>query len=136
MRHDKEKAFELRKQNKTYKEIETLLNVSRSTLCGWFKNEEWSKHIKKSNIYKQIRISTAHLNKMNECRLLMLDKKYKEVEAEATKEFEIFKNDPLFMAGLMLYAGEGDRKNRIAKDLIRRKPLFSKNCAMNFIQRN
>jgi hypothetical protein len=112
MRHDQPKAFELRKQGKTYREIETLLNISRSTLCDWFKNENWSKHIKKHNINKQIRLSTERLKKLHEGRRLMLDKKYKKIEEDAEKEFKIYQNDPLFMAGLMLYAGEGDKTSR------------------------
>ncbi|MCX6751241.1 MAG: helix-turn-helix domain containing protein [Candidatus Nomurabacteria bacterium] len=112
MRHDQPKAFELRKQGKTYREIQRLLGISRSTLCDWFKNEEWSKHIKKSNIERHIKISTEHLSKMNEGRRIMLEKKYKKVEEDAEKEFEIYKNDPLFMAGLMLYAGEGDKLDK------------------------
>lgn len=112
MRHDKEKAFELRRENKTYREIQQLLGISRSTLCGWFKNEEWSKHIKKSNTNRQISVSIERLQKMNNARRIMLEKKYKAVEEEALREFEIYKNDPFFMAGLMVYAGEGDKTNR------------------------
>ena len=112
MRHDQPKAIELRKQGKTYREIQILLGISRSTLCDWFKDKEWSKHIKKSNTEKHIKISTEHLLKMNEGRRIMLEKKYKKVEEEAEKEFEIYKDDPLFMAGLMLYAGEGDKLDK------------------------
>lgn len=112
MRHDQPKAFELRKNGKTYREIQTFLGVSRSTLCDWFRNEEWSKHIKKSNIEKQKKISTEHLHKMNEARKIMLEKKYKQVEEDAVKEFELYKNNSIFMAGLMLYAGEGDKSSR------------------------
>ena len=32
-------------------------------------------------------------------------------EEEAVREFEVYKNDPLFWAGLMIYAGEGDKKS-------------------------
>ena len=116
MRHDQPKAFELRKQGKTYREIEKLLGVSRSTLCDWFRNQEWSKHIKKSNIDRHIKISIEHLNKMNEGRRIMLEKKYQKIEEDAEKEFNIYKNDPLFTAGLMLYAGEGDK---LQKSVIR-----------------
>lgn len=112
MRYDQPQAFELRKQGKTYREIERLLGVSRSTLCDWFKNEEWSKHIKKSNTDRHIKVSKEHLQKMNTSRQSMFDEKYKKAEEEAAKEFEIYKNDPLFMAGLMAYAGEGDKTNR------------------------
>jgi hypothetical protein len=73
---------------------------------------EWSKHIKKSNTNKQIKISTERLEKLHAGRKLMLDKKYKKIEEDAEKEFEVYKNNPLFMAGLMLYAGEGDKTSR------------------------
>lgn len=134
MRHDQPKAFELRKQGKTYREIEKLLGVSRSTLCDWFKNEEWSKHIKKSNTDKHIKISTEHLRKMNEGRQIILDKKYKNIEEEAEKEFEIYKNDPLFMAGLMLYAGEGDK---LTKGVIRlaNTDFFIHKVFLNFTEK-
>ncbi len=112
MRHDKEKAFKLRRENKTYREIQQSLGISRSTLCDWFRNEEWSNHIKKSNINKQIKVSIERLQKMNDARRVMLEKKYKNVEEDAAREFEIYKNDPLFAAGLMLYAGEGDKMTR------------------------
>ena len=112
MRYDKPKAFELRRQGKTYREIEKLLGVSRSTLCDWFKNEEWSRHIKKLNTEKHIELSVERLEKLNEGRRIMLEKKYKQVEDEAVREFEIYKNNPLFMAGLMLYAGEGDKMTK------------------------
>lgn len=112
MRQDKQKAILLRKEGKTYSEIEHLLRVSRSTLSAWFKNEEWSKNIKKINTNEHIKRSTKHLNKMNDARRIMLEKKYKNIEEEAEKEFEIYKNDPLFVAGLMLYAGEGDKPTK------------------------
>ena len=112
MRYDQPEAFKLRKEGKTYREIEKMLIISRSTLCDWFKDEEWSKHIKKSNINKQIIRSREHLLKMNTARKIMLEKKYKKVTEDAEKEFEIYKNDPLFTAGLMIYAGEGDKRSR------------------------
>jgi len=106
MRHDKEKVFELRKSGSTYREIEKIAGVSRSTLCEWFRNEEWSRHIKQSNNSRHIKISTKFLIKMNKQRQILLNKKYEEVEKEAREEFEIYKESPLFMSGLMLYAGE------------------------------
>ena len=112
MRHDQPEAFELRKQGKTYREIQKILGISRSTLCDWFRNEEWSRHIKKTNTTRQIKISTERLKKLHEGRRIMLEEKYKKVEEDAEKEFEMYKNDPLFVAGLMLYAGEGDKLDR------------------------
>ena len=112
MRHDIHVVFELRKQGKTYNEIRKILRISPSTLSSWLGGQEWSKHAKKLNTEKHIIRSTEHLRKMNEGRRIILEKKYKDAETEAVREFEIYKNDPLFMAGLMLYAGEGDKTNR------------------------
>lgn len=112
MRHDKIQAFELRRQGKSYREIQKLLTISRSTLCEWFRNEEWSMHITRSNKANHIKTSTEHMLKLNEGRRITLDKKYKIVKEEAIIEFEIYKHDPLFMAGLMLYAGKGDKLSR------------------------
>ena len=112
MRQDREKVFELRREGKSYREIQNLVGISRDTLCKWFKNEEWSNHIKKSNTEKQVKISIERLKKLHEGRRIMLEKKYRQVEEEAIIEFEIYKNDPLFTAGLMLYAGEGDKASR------------------------
>ena len=116
MRYDKVKAFELRKNGKSYREIQAILGMSRSTLCEWFRNEKWSTHIKRLNNVAQIKISIEHLKKLNEGRSRVLQGKYREMEEEATREFEIYKKEPLFMAGLMLYAGEGDK---LTKHIIR-----------------
>ncbi|MBI3306045.1 hypothetical protein HYZ82_02840 [Candidatus Nomurabacteria bacterium] len=112
MRHDKEKVFELRRNGKTYREIKKEITISQSTLSQWLKGEEWSKNIQDVNTRKQISISTDRLRKMNEGRRIMLEKKYNETEKEAIREFEIYKNDPLFIGGLMLYAGEGDKRTK------------------------
>lgn len=116
MRQDKQKAIELRKEGKTYREIEKILVISRSTLCNWFRNEEWSKNLKKINTKNHIKKSIEHMRKMNYAREKILEAKYKDFEEEAIKEFEVYKNNPLFIGGLMLYAGEGDK---LTKGVIR-----------------
>lgn len=112
MRKDKEVAFILRKEGKSYREIQREINISRSTLCDWFKNEEWSAHVKNKNNKINVVLSKERLSKLNDGRSRMLVEKYKQVEIDAEKEFQIFKKDPLFMAGLMIYAGEGDKKSQ------------------------
>lgn len=111
MRKDKMVAFKLRKEGKSYRQIQKELGVSRSTLCDWFRNEEWSTHIKKSNSNKNIILSIERLRLLQEERNRMLLDKYIKVELEAEKEFSVYKKEPLFMAGLMIYAGEGDKKH-------------------------
>lgn len=112
MRHDHQQVFELRRQGMTYREIQKIVGISRDTLSKWFKNEEWSTHIKKSNIEKQAKKNIEHIKKMNKARNTLLESKYKKVEEDAEKEFELYKNEPLFAAGIMLYAGEGDKLDK------------------------
>lgn len=112
MRQDKEITFKLRKEGKSYREIQNELCISRSTLCEWFKNEEWSKHIKNKNNMINVKLSKDRLRLLQEGRKKMLENKYNEVGNEAEKEFLIFKKEPLFTAGLMIYAGEGDKRNQ------------------------
>jgi len=112
MRQDKDIAFKLRREGKSYRTIKKEIGVSTSTLCDWFKNEDWSRHIKTSNNIKNIRLSTDRLRLLHDGRNKMLKNKYEEVAREAEKEFILFKKEPLFTAGLMVYAGEGDKRNQ------------------------
>lgn len=112
MRKDKEVAFKLRKEGKSYRDIQKEINISRSTLCDWFRNEDWSVHIKNKNKQNNISITKERLIKFNEGRYKMLEDKYRKVEQEAENEFHTYKNEPLFMAGLMIYAGEGDKRSQ------------------------
>lgn len=114
MRQDKDLAFKLRKEGKSYRDLQKELGISRSTLCEWFKNVEWSKHIKNKNSKEVIRISTDRINKMNIVRNLIFENKYKEIIEEAKEEYPLYKNNPLFIAGLMLYDGEGDHLSKNA----------------------
>ncbi len=49
---------------------------------------------------------------MNLVRKLSLQYKYASIDDEAVKQYDLFKSEPLFWAGLMLYAGEGDKRTK------------------------
>lgn len=110
MRKDKEKAFELRKQGKSYNAIREELGISKSTLSDWFKNIEWSKHSKVSNT-KTTR-SPEHIERMHKARRDQLSALYREAEDQAENSYQVFKKEPLFWAGLMAYAGEGEKRSK------------------------
>lgn len=109
MNKNKEKAIELRRSGKSYKVIHGEIGVPLSTLSDWFKNEEWSIEIrnrlgaKASFSYpEKLALMVAATKK----KFALLHEEYRQ---EAIKEFEVKKNDPLFIAGVMLYWGEGDK---------------------------
>jgi len=112
MRTDRDAIFQLRKEGKSYRQIQKETGVSKSTLCDWFCNEEWSSHLKNKNIKSNTEISTDRLLKLNNSRLNKFSLIYQEAEKEAAEQFNYFKKESLFWAGLMIYAGEGDKRSR------------------------
>lgn len=112
MRKDKEFIFKLRREGKSYRDIQQATGVSRGTLCEWFKHEDWSRHLSVKHSIQGIQRSKDRMIKMNMVRNLKLQYQYALVEKEAEKEYETYKHETLFWAGLMLYAGEGDKKSK------------------------
>lgn len=111
MRRDKQIAIDLRRQGKSYREIEKALKISRGTLSAWFKGQDWADEISKKNSQKQWALGHEKMKRLNMMRRVKFAFNYGLAEEEAVKEFEVYKNEPLFWAGLMIYAGEGDKKS-------------------------
>ncbi|MBI2057572.1 MAG: hypothetical protein HYT63_01130 [Candidatus Yanofskybacteria bacterium] len=109
MRKDKEKAELLRRTGKSYKQINRELSIPTATLSDWFRDKSWSIEIRD-------RLATAaSFSSPEKLRLMVAATKKKfallheEYRREAIEEFEEKKKDHLFIAGLMLYWGEGDK---------------------------
>lgn len=112
MRKDKEQAFELRRKNMSYKSISRELGIPLGTLAGWFRNELWSQEIRDK---LGIEASLAFPDKLK--RIVAANKKrwadtHEAYRQEAVKEFSKLKDDPLFLAGIMLYWGEGEKQQK------------------------
>lgn len=110
MRKDKKEAFQLRKEGKTYSEIKNILGVTKSTLSFWFKGFDWSSDLSKLN--HSFNYSPEKILRMHEVRRKQLSELYERARVEAYAEFKVHKSNPLFAAGLMAYAGEGDKSER------------------------
>jgi transcriptional regulator with XRE-family HTH domain len=122
MRTDKEKAFGLRRAGKSYKEIAAALGMSKSTLTKWFKGHSFSEEIRKSLTVNAGTEGTSRLHKLNKVRGDSLEALYFRAMAEATLELEMNKNDPLFIAAISAYWGEGDKRSRNHVRLINTDP--------------
>ena len=112
MRIDKESAFKLRRSGKSYREIRTQLNVPLGTLSTWFSNEKWSKDIADTLSARRIEESKIEIIKLNRTRGIKLAESYKQGRISAKKEFRILKEEPVFIAGLVAYWGEGDKTSK------------------------
>lgn len=112
MRRDKDIALDLYKQGLSYSQISQKLLVSKSTLSEWFKSDSITDEIKKTNRSKRHTASAANLTAVNFRRKAGLAVVYENARKEAELEFERYKNDSLFTAGICLYWGEGDKVSR------------------------
>ena len=112
MRFDKEKAFELRRAGKSYKAIKADLGMSLATLSDWFKNENWSKEIKTKLASIASAKNAEKLALMQRARQTNISNLYGRAHLEAAREYAIHSRTPLFIAGLMIYWGEGDKRSK------------------------
>ncbi len=112
MRKNKEKAFELRRSGKSYKQIRDELGIAISTLASWFKNELWSQEIK-YHLSTEVSLSNPkRLELMVQANRERWKLKHEEYRTAAVREFQKLKNDPLFIAGIMLYWGKGEKQSK------------------------
>jgi hypothetical protein len=103
------KASELRKQGLSFTKISNGLNVPKSTLSYWFRHDLYSKEITETNRQRIIEQSTLRLKEYHKKRAGELESKYKDATQKASTEFEMNLDKPLFIAGICLYIGEGDK---------------------------
>lgn len=110
MRNDKHIAIKLRKEGRSYKKISKALDIPKSTLSEWFSGESWSTEIKNELARKANYISSKRLNKYNREKKVLRETQRGKARQEAKEEFVELSKNPLFIAGIMLYWGEGDSK--------------------------
>lgn len=112
MRKDKEEVLRLRKCGKSYNEICEIAKIPKSTLSAWLGSHDWSKNITKSLNDKHKGKNTVRIQYLNTVRKKHLECAYEEAKKEAREEFTGLRYHPLFIAGLMLYWGEGDKTTK------------------------
>ena len=96
----------------SYKSINRELGIPLGTLAGWFRNEPWSQEIR-----DKLGIETSLTFPEKLKRIVAANKKrwadtHEIYRQEAAKEFSKLKDDPLFLAGIMLYWGEGEKQQK------------------------
>ncbi len=109
-------AVALRRRGFTYTEIAKLTGVTISTVSNWLSNESWSAVITEANQKRAANENHKRLLLLNKARGNQFKKLYAEAVRSAETEYKHYKANPLFMAGLMLYVGEGDNSdNRLIR---------------------
>lgn len=110
MRTDKAQAIQLRHNGKSYKQISRELGVPLSTLAGWLKNESWSQDIK-NHLSQEVSLTNpSKLRLMVSANRERWKIKHEEYRTAAIRDFENLKDNPIFLAGIMIYWGEGEKQ--------------------------
>lgn len=109
------RALELRKKHKSYSQIKQELHVSKSTLSIWLKNYPLS------NRYIKALRDNSHIT-MRKKRDLRNKKYY----SEERSKWLPFTDREIFLAGLFLYWGEGNKSQRSTVSINNTDPLVIK----------
>lgn len=107
-----EQALALRKRGFTLKEIAKYCDISKSTASEWLKNKTFSAQVTKQNVKRAGVENAKRLKLINRARVAERAVRYKEIVKSAEIEFKHYRDDPLFNAGIMLYVGSGDTKQK------------------------
>lgn len=106
----KQDAIKLRRQGLSYNEITKKLGTPKSTLSYWLRDIKLSKVAQKRISNNKFTKSTLKLIERNKNQTLIAQEKYKNIIDDAIIEYDNFKNEKLFIAGVSLYWAEGYKK--------------------------
>ncbi len=106
-----EQAVAFRKRGFTYTEIAKICDVSRGTISNWLAKEDFSKQVAKNNKERAYKDNVGRIKLVNKARNVERNTQYKEILRLAETEYKHYQSNPLFVAGLMLYANVGDKKH-------------------------
>ena len=109
---EKLRAEELRRKGLSYREILLHIHVSKDTLSRWFRDieltEEQKQRLLKNKQFGQRKGSIIAAENKRARRSARI----REIFQEAEKELGLLTKRDKFIAGMMLYAGEGEKGDR------------------------
>jgi hypothetical protein len=110
MRKDKNEAILLRKEGRSYKQIQETLGVAKSTLSLWLKDIELSEAAKQKIARRVHDTSIKALVTRNKQQTVLAKERAKRIQKEAIREAISLQKDPLFLIGVSLYWAEGYKR--------------------------
>ncbi|MBI3366317.1 helix-turn-helix domain-containing protein [Candidatus Roizmanbacteria bacterium] len=106
--NERKRVIELRKEGKTYSEIRKIVRVSKSSLSLWLKSYPLSKN----QLLRVGKIKYRAIEKFRETMRLKRKKRLDYYYKEIRRNLLPFSRKELFIAGLFLYWGEGNKASR------------------------
>jgi hypothetical protein len=126
MRNDKDRATTLRKEGWSYRRLIEELGIPRATLSDWFGDKKWSQKVKDTLVRENLKTSREHMVRLDKIRGENLKLMYVKAREDARGDFEKLKHHPLFVAGVMIYWGEGDKVSKHGFRVTNSDPLLLK----------
>lgn len=108
----KKMAFILRQEGKSYNEISKSLGLAKSTLSYWFHDNKQSQTVKTELTRKAQKANVEKLRLMAQANRQKFQKRRAEYRVNAQRIYSTIKHEPLFLTGVALYWGEGDKSVR------------------------
>ena len=122
----KSKVINLRKQGKSYNEINKLLGVPKSTLSGWLKTFPLSEQIKKKNLEKVKLIWAKNITDFNRQRSKKYQRETQQLIENCAKETPLLSARDLYFLGLALFWAEGTKREKWAVRFANSDPIIIK----------
>lgn len=106
----KAQAIAMRRAGRSYHEITAALGVPKGTLSGWFNREGWSAAIRRDLERATRPMHRARIAAMSRARSEKFATLRAGAREEARRRFPGLVRDALFLIGIALYWGEGDKR--------------------------
>lgn len=106
----REQAIALRKQGKSYTEIQAMIKVSKGTLSYWLKNITLLPNEQKRLLNKMNTAGTQALIKRNKHQTVLAAQRAMQTRTAARKQIRKLTSQDLFLVGVALYWGEGYKR--------------------------
>jgi transcriptional regulator with XRE-family HTH domain len=103
-----EQAMQFRKRGFTLAEIAKICEISKSTASIWLKNKAFSDTVTKQNKKRAGVDNAKRLKLINKARVSERANRYNDIARAAETEFKHYKNDPRFVAGVMIALVQGE----------------------------
>jgi len=112
MSNKKEKAIKLRKEGKSYSEINNELTIPKSTLSFWLKNLEIDSRLKEKLLQRAHKAGIEALIKRNKQQTQKAKERANKILKESSKEITNINLEKLKLIGTALYFGEGGKSEK------------------------
>ena len=128
-----ELATYYRERGFSYSEIANVVGVSKATLSNWFSGKTFSQQVAKDNSQKAAKENRKRLQLLNKAKQTERSKRYQETLRTAAVEYNNYKNQPLFIAGVTIYLARGDTTSTTIR--LSSADLVAQRIFLNFVYR-